>query len=97
MCRNASTVSEKSCVIDEEQLSTVTGGLFFPTPASMGLAMMGAPIRAMGLFAPNTVRALGAAAQARHSLYAGMMGPLGGGQAIHRNYVRSFYGGFAPR
>ena len=96
MHEKTNIVTDKSCVIDIEQLIGVTGGVL-PTPASMGLAIMGAPVRALGLFAPNTVRALGAAAQARHSIYSSMMAPFGGSQAIHRNYVRAFYGPFAPR
>ena len=93
--------------IDPDQLSSVTGGgpfrsaLVAPNvaiPVGSALHLIGVPIRAIGRFAPNTVKFLADAAQMRHDIWTSSVHP--GDQrakAVHDEYVRAFYGPFAPK
>jgi hypothetical protein len=89
--------------LDDAQLQHATGGagrLFEPKPmarVATAFYVLGAPIRALGRIAPNTVRLFGEAAKDRHDGYVRLKHPDDPrAQIAHDTWIRSFYQQYSP-
>ena len=97
-CDGASIAS-----LDDAELRRATGGagrLFQPKAmarVASAFYYLGAPIRALGVFAPNTVRLFGEAAKDRHDGYVRLKHPNNpSAQIAHDTWLRAFYGQYSP-